>query len=100
MGTILQEILSEPPSADTIIKFDELSNALCLVADSLSVISGTMYNISSILNVVHPIIYITSRNPQQCCGDHLILKGMPFQSVQCHYLYTKPYCNWIDWPSL
>ena len=25
---------------------------------------------------------------------------MPFQSVQCHYLYTKPYCNWIDWPSL
>ena len=26
---------------------------------------------------------------------------MPFQSVQCHYvLYTKPYWNWIDWPSL
>ena len=59
MGTILQEILSEPPSADTIRKFDELSNALCLVADSLSVISGTMYNISSILNVVHPIIYLS-----------------------------------------
>ena len=45
----------------------------------------------------HLYIY-TSRNPQQCCGDHdLILFIMPFQSVQCHYQYTKPYCNWLDW---
>ena len=22
-----------------------------------------------------------------------------FQSVQCHFQYKKPYCNWVDWPS-
>ena len=40
----------------------------------------------------YEIIKITSRNPQQCCRDDLILSIMPFKSVQCHYQYTKPYC--------